>query len=81
MHKQQYVPIWWYNDYVEEEIAHWHDFFQQVFANVDGAIVMSIIIHKHLCDDDNGLLLFKIMATTIFMSGICTIVMATIGVR
>ena len=54
---------------------------QQVFSNIDGSIVMSFIIHKFICGGDNNLLLAQLMATTMFMCGLCTIVMTTFGVR
>ena len=56
-------------------------FFQQVFSNVDGSIVITFMIHKLICGEGNNLLLAQLLATTLFMCGLSTIVMATIGVR
>ena len=55
--------------------------FQQMFANVDGCIINSFIVHMYLCDESNVLLLSKIMASAFFMTGLSTILMATFGVR
>ena len=52
-----------------------------MFTNINGAILNSFVVHKLICGGDDNILLAKIMATSLGMCGISTIMMVTFGIR
>ncbi len=52
-----------------------------VLTTLDGTIVVVYLIHASICAENNDVLLAQMMATALFMGGICTFLMVTFGVR
>ena len=56
-------------------------FFQQVLLSISSTISIPLIVAKEICAGDLDLVKSEIMSTFIFMSGVCTLMQTTLGVR
>lgn len=54
---------------------------QQVLLSISSTISIPLIVAREICADDLDLVKSEIMSTFLFMSGVCTLLQTTIGVR
>ena len=52
-----------------------------MFTNINGTILNSFVVHKLICGGDDNIFLAKIVATSLGMCGMSTIMMVTFGIR
>ena len=56
-------------------------FFQQVLMSLPGCVVTAVLVSGSVCGEHDEVLKAKLLATTIFLSGITTFLQVTFGVR
>jgi len=55
--------------------------FQQVIGMLSGPVTTSFIIQTCVCAVDDQQFLAQLIGLSVFMSGICTVIQVTIGIR
>ena len=56
-------------------------FFQSVLSNISGFITSAFIMYSLLCTNNDDLFYVQLLSTTIFLSGLSTVVQCALGVR
>ena len=54
---------------------------QQVATVLGGPVTAAFIIHSAVCGSNDHVFLAKLISISMFISGLCTIIQVTIGVR
>lgn len=55
--------------------------FQQVLNNISGCVVTVLIVTETICAGENNLLVAQFLSTTVFLTGVATLLQTTLGMR
>lgn len=54
---------------------------QQILMSLPGCVITAVLVASSVCGEEDEVLKAKLLATTIFLSGITTFLQVTFGVR
>ena len=49
-------------------------------TSAGGALIMAYMVYNNICGDDD-IMFAQLVATTIFMCGVCTVIQISMGIR